>query len=114
LVRPVECVRDRTLTHYAEYLADIPNKIRVRRRYVRADTGEVWIESLDDTDGIAVWDQGDYFPQIFLDYRATGTVRMGPVGRCDAEFFDAAPFVTFAVEWINRNLAGKPARSASS
>jgi aminoglycoside N3'-acetyltransferase len=93
-----------TLTHYAEYLADVPNKVRVRRRYVRADTGEVWIESLDDTDGIATWKEGDYFPQIFLDYRASGAVRIGPVGRCEAELFDAAPFVAFAVRWMNKRL----------
>jgi aminoglycoside N3'-acetyltransferase len=93
-----------TLTHYAEYLADVPDKVRVRRRYVRADTGEVWIESLDDTDGIATWDQGDYFPQVFLDYRASGAVRIGSVGRCEAELLDAAPFVKFAVEWMNVKL----------
>jgi aminoglycoside N3'-acetyltransferase len=99
-----------TLTHYAEYLADVANKVRVRRRYVRADTGEVWIESLDDTDGIATWQGGDYFPQIFLDYRATGCVRMGPVGQCVAELFDAGPFVRFAVEWMNRCLGQSPQR----
>ena len=93
-----------TLTHYAEYLADVPDKVRVRRRYVRADTGEVWIESLDDTDGIATWEEGDYFPQIFLDHRASGAVRIGPVGRCEAELFEAAPFVAFAVEWMNAKL----------
>ena len=94
-----------TLTHYAEYLADVPNKVRVRRRYVRADTGEVWIESLDDNEGIATWDEGDYFPQIFLDYRASGAVRIGPVGGCEAELLDAAPFVRFAVEWMNRHFS---------
>jgi hypothetical protein len=88
-------------------LADVPNKVRVRRRYVRADTGEVWIESLDDTDGIATWPHGDYFPQIFLDYRASGAVRGGPVGRCAAELFDAQPFVAFAVAWMNRHLGGR-------
>lgn len=102
-----------TLTHYAEYLADVPDKVRVRRRYVRADTGEVWIESLDDTDGIATWEEGDYFPQIFLDYRASGAVRMGPVGRCEAELFDAAPFVKFAVEWMNLHLAPKPPHTST-
>jgi aminoglycoside N3'-acetyltransferase len=95
-----------TLTHYAEYLADLPAKMRVRRRYVRADIGEVWIEGLDDDDGIANWEQGDYFPQVFLDYRATGAVRIGPVGGCRAELFEAAPFVAFAVDWMERNLGG--------
>lgn len=99
-----------TLTHYAEYLADVPDKVRVRRRYVRADIGEVWIESLDDSDGIATWDQGDYFPQVFLDYRASSAVRVGPVGRCEAELFDARSFVQFSVDWLNRHLG---ARSAS-
>ncbi len=96
-----------TLTHYAEYLADVPDKIRARRRYVRADTGEVWIESLDDTDGIAEWPHGDYFEQIFLDYKAAGAVKTGPVGGCSAELFDARDFVSFAVRWMNRELVPK-------
>jgi aminoglycoside N3'-acetyltransferase len=99
-----------TLTHYAEYLADVPNKVRVRRRYVRADTGEVWIESLDDNEGIATWDEGDYFPQIFLDYRASGAVRIGPVGGCEAELLDAPDFVAHAVRWMETHLTG-PERS---
>ncbi|MEZ4361725.1 MAG: AAC(3) family N-acetyltransferase [Kofleriaceae bacterium] len=95
-----------TLTHYAEYLAEVPNKRQVRLRYVRADLGEQWIESLDDTYGIAEWSEGDYFPQIFLDYRAAGRVRVGPVGRCEAELFDAASFVDFAARWMERELTG--------
>ncbi len=98
-----------TLTHYAEYLAEVPDKIRVRRRYVRADTGELWIESLDDNEGIAVWPLGDYFPQILLDYLASGAARVGPVGRCTAELLDAKDFVAFAVAWMNAQLA--PPRS---
>lgn len=93
-----------TLTHYAEYLAAIPDKIRVRRRYVRADGGEIWIESLDDTDGIAAWGGRDYFPQIFLDYRGSGGVAVGTVGHCEAELFSAAAFVAFAVGWMERCL----------
>jgi aminoglycoside N3'-acetyltransferase len=94
-----------TLTHYAEYLADVPNKIRVRRRYVRADAGEIWIESLDDTNGIATWPHGDYFEQIYLDYSSTDAVRVGPVGLCKGELFEAKHFVSFAVDWMNHNLA---------
>ena len=93
-----------TLTHYAEYLADVPDKVRVRRRYLRADTGEVWIESLDDDDGIAEWPHGDYFEQIYLDYRSSGAVKTGMVGRCEAELMDAQNFVSFAVKWMEREL----------
>ena len=96
-----------TLTHYAEYLCSVPAKHYVRRRYVRADIGEQWIDSLDDTDGIAVWSKGDYFPQIFLDYRDTGAVALGPVGACTAEYFDARTFTDFAVAWMDQHLVGE-------
>ena len=93
-----------TLTHHAEYLSDIPNKIRVRRLYVRADLGEQWIDSLDDSDGIAHWPKGDYFPQIWLDYRAAGRAQVGPIGACTAELFSSGDFVAFAVHWMNEYL----------
>lgn len=94
-----------TLTHHAEYFARVPNKKRVRRRVIRHDVGEQWIESLDDTDGITTWKGGDYFSQIFLDYRALGEVKLGPVGHCTAELLQGQPFVQFAIDWMNRNLA---------
>lgn len=95
-----------TLTHYAEYLAAVPHKRTVRRRYVRADTGEQWIASLDDNEGIAEWSGGDYFAQILLDYRAAGAMRTGLVGRCQAELLDARDFVAFATRWMNEHLGG--------
>jgi aminoglycoside N3'-acetyltransferase len=93
-----------TLTHLAEYLARVPNKRRVRRRYERADIGEQWIEGLDDDGGIVDWEQGDYFPQILLDFLKTGQARIGPVGDCTAELFPARTFVDFAVEWMEARL----------
>jgi aminoglycoside N3'-acetyltransferase len=100
-----------TLTHYAEYLADVPNKKRARRRYLRADMGEQWIESLDDDEGIVVWPKGDYFSQIFIDYCAAGAVRTGRVGNCTAELFEAQAFVSFAVRWMNQNLGNTKAQN---
>jgi aminoglycoside N3'-acetyltransferase len=94
-----------TLTHWAEYLAKVPNKRRVRLRYERADIGEQLIESLDDTDDIADWEGGDYFSQILLDFLVTGRARIGPVGNCTAELFAAKPFVKFAVKWLETNLS---------
>ncbi len=94
-----------TLTHWAEYLAQIPYKRRVRRRYIRLDSGEQWIESLDDCEGIAHWGGGeDYFSQILMDFLTAGKARTGPVGNCTAELFEAQPFVDFAVRWMEENL----------
>lgn len=93
-----------TLTHFAETLADVPDKRQVRRHYVYADGREQWIESLDDSDGIKVWDKGDYFPQIPLDFVSAGKARVGPAGNCTAELFSAPDFVRFAVDWMERHL----------
>jgi aminoglycoside N3'-acetyltransferase len=96
-----------TLTHWAEYKANLSHKRRVRRRYVRADIGEQWVESLDDTDGIVVWTQGDYFSQLLIDFLATGHARVEPVGKCTAELFEANTFVSFAVTWLETHLASR-------
>ncbi|VXC86521.1 aminoglycoside N(3)-acetyltransferase [Sphingomonas sp. AX6] len=93
-----------TVTHYAEYLADLPVKRRVRRDYFRADTGPLTIDSLDDSDGIAVWPGGDYFAQILRDFVGNGHARTGPVGNCTAELLDGPGFVAFATEWMEREL----------
>jgi aminoglycoside 3-N-acetyltransferase len=93
-----------TVTHWAEYLADVPDKRQVRRRYVRADVGEQFIDSLDDCDGITQWKGGEYFSQVLIDYVKGGHARVGTVGQCTAELFDAAPFVAFAVDWMERHL----------
>lgn len=95
-----------TLTHHAEYLANVPDKRRVRRRYLRKDTGEVWIDSLDDTDGIHDWSGGDYFSQILLDFIADGRARVAPVGALTAELLPAAAFVRYATTWMERHLPG--------
>jgi aminoglycoside 3-N-acetyltransferase len=94
-----------TLTHWVEYLAKVPNKRRVRLRYVRADIGDQWIESLDDTYGIADWQGSDYFPQILLDFLAVGGARTGPLGNGTAELFETKTFVPFAVTWLETNLS---------
>lgn len=93
-----------TLTHWAEYLAQVPHKRRVRRRYLREDCGEQWIESLDDDDGIVEWPHGDYFSQLLLDFLAEGRASVGPVGGCQAELLHAQDFIAFAVAWMEREL----------
>ncbi len=94
-----------TLTHHAEYLAEVPGKRTVTRRYTRADTGDVDVHSLDDSAGIVDWPHGDYFSQILLDYLSAGRAKVGPVGGCTAELLDARDFVEYATSWMTEHLA---------
>lgn len=96
-----------TLTHYAEYLANIRNKKRVKREYFRADTGSQCIESLDDTNGIVDWENGDYFTQILIDYLAEGCAKVGTIGNAKAEIFEAQDFVRHSVHWLESNFSTK-------
>lgn len=93
-----------TVTHLAEYLADVPNKRTIRRMYIRDDTGPQWVTCLDDTNGIVDWPKGDYFSQILIDYLDQGRANRGTVGNCAAELFRADDFVEFAVAWMESNL----------
>lgn len=95
-----------TLTHYAEALVDRPDKVRVRRaRRVVGQADVVWIETIDDSNGIAAWDgEGDYFPPLLADYLATGRARQGRVGGARSELIEAADYVDFAVDWLARHL----------
>jgi aminoglycoside N3'-acetyltransferase len=96
-----------TLTHYAEYLAEVPAKRRVERRYERADIGEIVVSSLDDTDRIAHWEPGDYFSQILIDFLDQGRASRGRFGRRTAELLDARQFVAFATDWMERELIAR-------
>jgi aminoglycoside N3'-acetyltransferase len=94
-----------TLLHWAEWLAPIVDKRRVRRhRLVVGDDGRPIVrvvDSLDDSDGIADYDcKGDEFGVILTEYLATGRAGLGRVGGADAELIDGADLVDFAVTWI--------------
>ena len=102
-----------TLTHYAEYLADLPNKRRVRRKWIRADTGPLWVECLDDDDGIVPFDEdeieedeeeADYFPQLLSEYLSAERARTGPIGSCNAQLIHSRDFIEFAVPWLENEL----------
>lgn len=99
-----------TVTHWAEHLADVADKRRVRRRYLTA-AGEQWIESLDDCDGIVDWAGGDYFSEIMRTFLEDERCARGRVGGADAELFLAADLVEHAVEWLERTL-GHPSAPA--
>ena len=72
-----------TLIHYAEYLAPVASKRRVRRHRLVAgrERPEIRVvECLDDSDGIVDYPGEDYFAVILREYLATGRASTGFVG----------------------------------
>ncbi len=97
-----------TVLHFAEYLADLPNKRRVRRyRKVMGPNGPLVrvVECLDDCDGIVDWQGPEYFGRIVQAYRATGAGVTGWFGHSRAEVFEAAGIVEFGRAWMERELS---------
>jgi aminoglycoside N3'-acetyltransferase len=96
-----------TVLHFAEYLADVADKRRVRWDYVVATPDgprHVWVEGLDDAEGIVDWDGPDYFAAILEAWLATGAGARGRVGAAAAELLDAGALVAFGAAWMAENL----------
>jgi aminoglycoside 3-N-acetyltransferase len=96
-----------TVLHYAEYLADLPDKRRTRWDYVIVGPGgpeHVWVDCLDDNQGLVDWGGDDYFAEILRAYLALGRHREGSVGRGAAELIDARDLVAFGTRWMERHL----------
>jgi aminoglycoside N3'-acetyltransferase len=97
-----------TLLHYAEYLAEVPNKRRVRRHYrVAGPNGPVTraMECLNDETGIVDYPGGeDEFGIILNAYLATGRARTGRLGNAPSELIDAGDIVLFGARWMTENL----------
>lgn len=96
-----------TLLHYAEYLACIPEKRRVRRhRLVAGPHGPELrvIECLDDCDGIVDYPEGDYFGLLLADYLQAGRAIVGKVGGASSELIEAVDIVSFAKTWMEQHL----------
>ena len=96
-----------TVLHYAEYLAPVAGKRRVRRhRLVEGPDGAEArvIACLDDSTGIVDHPGEDYFAVILRRYLATGRASTGVVGRAPSELIDAADIVAFGVTWMAEHL----------
>jgi len=100
-----------TVLHYAETLAEIPNKRIIRYRMPVLQKGKrVWveIEDIDTGEGIVEGHSNEeYFAEIVREYLASGKGRWGTVGAASSYLFDAAEFVDFAVRWLERSFGGK-------
>ena len=96
-----------TLLHYAEYLAPVAAKRRVRRHRLVATPSEprlTVIESLDDSEGIVDYPAEDYFAAVLRHYLAMGRARTGTVGGAVGELIDAADLVAFGSDWMGTHL----------
>ena len=96
-----------TVLHFAEYLADVPSKRRVRRHYrcQGADGPETRvIECLDDEHGIVDWPGEDYFATILREYLAAGNGSRGRVGQAASELIDADHVVRFGTRWMTERF----------
>jgi aminoglycoside N3'-acetyltransferase len=103
-----------TVLHYAEYLAEVPNKRRVRRHYrVMGPAGPETrsVASLDDENGIVDWAGEDYFALILTAYLAAGRGRHGRVGQAAAELIEARDIVDFGASWMSENLRPRKIRN---
>ena len=92
-----------TVLHFAEYLADVPDKRRVRRHYRchGANGPETRVvECLDDEHGIVDWPGEDYFATILRDYLATGRAKRGVIGQATSELIEALDLVAFGADWM--------------
>ena len=100
-----------TVLHYAETIAEIPDKRIVRYRMPILREGKrVWveIEDIDTGEGIVEGHSNEeYFAEIVREYLASGKGRWGTVGAAPSYLFDAAELVRFAVRWLERSFGGK-------
>jgi aminoglycoside N3'-acetyltransferase len=96
-----------TLLHYAEYLAPVANKRRVRRHHLvlgRRGPEVRAVECLDDSDGIVDYPGEDYFAVVMREYLGTGAGSRGQVGHASSELIDAKDLVDFAARWMGEHL----------
>jgi len=96
-----------TLLHYAEYLASVPEKRRVRRhrRVMGLHGPEIrTVECLDDSDGIVDFPGEDYFAVVLTAFLETGAPQRGVVARAASELIDAGELVDFATRWMTDHL----------
>lgn len=97
-----------TLLHYAEVLARIPNKRRVRHVYPTQDGPTLIAEEFDTASGVVAQMPDRYFARIIEQALDRGLARSGPVGGALAHRFSARALVALAVELLERDF-GAPA-----
>jgi aminoglycoside 3-N-acetyltransferase len=92
-----------TLLHYAEHIANVPNKKTVQYKMpLLRDGKRVWVDIEEfDTNGMLPG-MKEYFETIPREYLSSGKGSVGKVGTAQSYLFDAADLVSFAVRWLEK------------
>jgi aminoglycoside 3-N-acetyltransferase len=97
-----------TLLHFAESLADVPDKRTVRyRQPILMDGRKTWVEVEEYDSNLGVmrdYDEGNHFEAIVEAYLAAGHGRTGLVGTARSYLFDARDLTAFGVDWMERTF----------
>ena len=96
-----------TLLHFAEYLAEVPDKRSVRYPEIVQVDGErrvVEVAALDNSRGIVDWPE-DYFATITTAYVAARGLAPRPVGAAPSFLLDARDLAQFGADWMECNLS---------
>ncbi len=93
-----------TLLHYAESLANVQNKKAISYKVPVLRKGKrEWVEIEEfDTCGNVLPNAEQYFDAIPRAYLASGKGANRKVGTANSYLFDAADFVKFAVQWLEK------------
>ncbi|MDH5793146.1 MAG: aminoglycoside 3-N-acetyltransferase [Candidatus Bathyarchaeota archaeon] len=93
-----------TLLHFAEHMANVPNKRIVQYRMpILRDGQRVWVDVEEfDTCGGVLPNAEENFQIIPREYLASGKGHSGKVGMAQSHLFDAADLTRFAIQWLER------------
>lgn len=97
-----------TVLHYAEHLANLPDKRVHRYRRLMAREGDsvrVDFEEFDTREPVTHRLPENCFEQIAQSYLRTGCGAQGRVGEAASYLFRARPLVAYAVEWMERYVS---------
>lgn len=92
-----------TLLHYAEHVADIPNK-RVIRYEARAGGADLTIEEFDTSNGVVEAMNEEYFDEVVRAFLAEGGAAEGRVGNATCQLMSAPRLTAFAVARMERDF----------
>jgi aminoglycoside 3-N-acetyltransferase len=95
-----------TLLHYAEHVANFPNKRVIRYEAPILVDGETvwrWFEEFDTSDSPDGQPE-DYFVTIVTEFLATGEGKVGKIGEAETVLVDAPAIVAFAAKWMEEHI----------